>query len=134
MHELSLCGSIANIVGRHAAGRPVSVIHMRIGQLRQVVSDTLVYCWDLVSEGTPLAGSRIDVEVIPARIRCRACDGVTEVGDIPVFACRGCGGIDAEVISGEEFLITSLELAGEPDERAGGTDERAGEPAEGAST
>jgi hydrogenase nickel incorporation protein HypA/HybF len=134
VHELSLCGSIANIVGRHAAGRPVSVIHMQIGQLRQVVPDTLVYCWELVSEGTPLAGSRIDVEAVPARIRCRACDGLTEVGDIPVFACRDCGGVDAEIVSGEEFLITSLELAGSPAEEAGSPAEEAGEPAGGAST
>ena len=113
VHELSLCGSIANIVERHAAGRSVSVIRIQIGQLRQVVPDTLVYCWDLVSEGTSLAGSRIDVEAIPARIRCRACGQVTDVGAVPVFACGGCGGFDAKVISGEEFLITSLELAGE---------------------
>jgi hypothetical protein len=25
-----------------------------------------------------------------------------------VFVCGGCGGFDAEVVSGEEFLITSL--------------------------
>ena len=118
MHELSLCGSIANIVGKHAAGRPVSVIHIQVGQLRQVVPDTLVYCWELVSDGTPLAGSRIDVASVPARIRCRACGHVAEVGDLPVFACRACGSIDAEVISGEEFLITSLDLAADPDEGA----------------
>ena len=112
MHELSLCGSIANIVTRHAAGRPVSVIHVQVGQLRQVVPDTLVFCWELVSEGTPLAGSRIDVEAIPARIRCRACDRVTEVGDLPVFVCGACGGTDTEITSGEEFMITSLELDG----------------------
>jgi len=58
VHELSLCGSIGSIVERHAAGRPVSVIHVQIGQLRQVVPDTLVYCWELVSEGTQLAGSQ----------------------------------------------------------------------------
>jgi hydrogenase nickel incorporation protein HypA/HybF len=115
VHELSLCGSIGQIAGRHAAGRPVSVIHVQIGQLRQVVPDTLVYCWELVSEGTPLAGSRIDVEAVPARVRCRACGHVGDVGDLPVFACRACGGLDTEVVSGEEFLITSLELAGEPD-------------------
>jgi hydrogenase nickel incorporation protein HypA/HybF len=114
VHELSLCGSIANIVGRHAEGRPVSVINIQIGQLRQVVPDTLVYCWELVSEGTPLAGSRIEVEAVPARMRCRACGHVAEVGDLPVFVCRDCGSIDAEVVSGEEFLITSLELAAEP--------------------
>jgi len=118
VHELSLCGSIANIVERHAAGRSVSVIRIQIGQLRQVVPDTLVYCWDLVSEGTPLAGSRIDVEAIPARIRCRACDQIAEVGDLPVLVCRECGSTDAEIVSGEEFMITSMELAETPAEGA----------------
>ena len=110
MHELSICGSIADIVTRRAAGRPVKVINVRAGQLRQIVPDTLVYCWELVSADTPLAGSRISVESVPARIRCRACEQVTDVGAVPVFACGGCGGFDAEVVSGEEFLITSLEL------------------------
>jgi hydrogenase nickel incorporation protein HypA/HybF len=118
VHELSLCRSIANIVGRHAEGRTVSVIRIQIGQLRQVVPGTLVYCWDLVSVGTPLGGSRIDVEPIPARIRCLACGRVTEVGDVPVFACRDCGSDDAEIVSGEEFMITSLELAAESAEGA----------------
>ncbi len=116
VHELSLCRSIAGIVGRHAEGRPVSVINIQLGQLRQVVPETLVYCWELVSAETPLAGSRIAVEAVPARIRCRACEHVAEVGDVPVFACGQCGSTDAEIVSGEEFLITSLELAQEPAE------------------
>ena len=35
-----------------------------------------------------------------------------------MFACASCGGIDTEVVAGEEFLITSLDLA--PDEGASG--------------
>ncbi len=110
MHELSVGGSIAGIVTRHAAGRTVKVINVRVGQLRQIVPGTLAYCWELVSADTPLAGSRISIEPVPARIRCRACGHVTDVGAVPVFACEGCGGFDAEVVSGEEFLVTSLEL------------------------
>jgi hydrogenase nickel incorporation protein HypA/HybF len=113
MHELSICGSIADIVTRRAGGRPVKVINVRAGQLRQVVPDTLVYCWGLVSAETSLAGSRISVESVPARIRCRSCAHVTDVGAVLVFACGGCGGFDAEVVSGEEFLITSIELGEE---------------------
>jgi hydrogenase nickel incorporation protein HypA/HybF len=113
VHELSICESIADITTRHAAGRTVVAINVRIGQLRQVVPDTLVYCWELVSADTPLAGSRISVEPVPARVRCRRCEAVTEIGDVPAFECRGCGGFDVEVVSGEEFLITSLELATE---------------------
>jgi len=57
------------------------VINVRVGQLRQIVPDTLVYCRGLVSERTPLAGSRIIVESVPARIRCRSCDLSADVGD-----------------------------------------------------
>jgi hydrogenase nickel incorporation protein HypA/HybF len=80
VHELSICGSIADLAARHAAGRSVKVINVRVGQLRQIVPDTLVYCWELVSAETSLAGSRIAVEEVPARIRCRACEHVTDVG------------------------------------------------------
>jgi hydrogenase nickel incorporation protein HypA/HybF len=110
VHELSVCGAIADIVSRHAAGRPVRVVNVRVGQLRQIVPDTLVYCWELVSAQTPLAGSRISVESVPARIKCLACGHVTDIGAVPAFACGSCGGFDAEVVSGEEFLVTSLEL------------------------
>lgn len=128
MHELSICSSIAGIAARHAAGRPVTVINVRVGQLRQIVPDTLVYCWELVSAGTPLAGSRIAVETVPARIRCQACGRTADIGDVPSLRCGGCGGTDVAIVAGEEFLITSLELADEPDDA--GT---AGDLAEGTS-
>jgi hydrogenase nickel incorporation protein HypA/HybF len=121
VHELSICASIADIVTRRAAGRPVGVINVRVGQLRQIVPDTLVYCWGLLCEETSLAGSRIIVETVPARIRCRSCERTADVGDLPVFACAGCGGIDVEIVAGEEFLITSLELAETDTEKGTGT-------------
>jgi hydrogenase nickel incorporation protein HypA/HybF len=113
VHELSICSSIADIARRRADGRTITVINVRVGQLRQIVPDTLVYCWSLVSEETALAGSRIVVESVPARIRCRSCQHTADVGDLPSFACAACGGIDVEIVAGEEFLITSLELAEE---------------------
>ena len=113
VHELSICSSIADIARRRAAGRTITVINVRVGQLRQIVPDTLVYCWSLISEETALAGSRIVVESVPARIRCRSCQHTADVGDLPAFACAACGGIDVEIVAGEEFLITSLELAEE---------------------
>lgn len=110
MHELSICHSIAQIVNRHAAGRPVRTVHLRVGQLRQIVPDTLVYCWSLTSEHTPLSGSRLAVEHVPARIRCADCDHVDTLTEL-VMRCGSCGGTDVSVQAGEEFLITSLELA-----------------------
>jgi hydrogenase nickel incorporation protein HypA/HybF len=111
MHELSICGSIAGIATRHADGRPVDTIHLRIGQLRQIVPDTLVYCWSMVTTATELEGSRLDVDYVPARIRCRSCGNAEELGDYPVMLCSACDGADVDVLAGEEFLVTSLDLA-----------------------
>jgi hydrogenase nickel incorporation protein HypA/HybF len=111
VHELSICGSIAEIVTRRASGRPVDTIHIRVGQLRQVVPDTLVYCWNVASADTPLDGSRLELENIPARIRCRSCDAVSDLGEHPIMLCDTCDGADVEVISGQEFIVTALELA-----------------------
>ncbi len=43
MHELSLSSAIVNTVTKHAAGRRVSVINLRVGQLRQVIPDSLEF-------------------------------------------------------------------------------------------
>lgn len=111
MHELSICGSIASIVTKRAGDRRVGTIHLQVGQLRQIVPDTLVYCWSLVSADTELDGAELAIEKIPARITCHTCGATIEVGELPVFVCTDCGGVDVEVVSGEEFMITSLELA-----------------------
>jgi hydrogenase nickel incorporation protein HypA/HybF len=111
VHELSVCGSIADIVARRAHGRRVDTIHIRIGQLRQIVPDTLVYCWSVVIADTTLDGSSLEVESVPARINCQVCGVTQEVGYYPLLLCAACDSADVTVVTGEEFLITSLDLA-----------------------
>jgi hydrogenase nickel incorporation protein HypA/HybF len=110
VHELSLCRAIAGIAKQHAQGRPVRRIGLRVGELRQVVPDTLVYCWSIVSEHHGLAGSVLDVESVPARITCRACTHSRPLTQ-PLLLCEECGSDDVTVDSGEEFLVTTLDLA-----------------------
>jgi len=111
MHELSLCRSIYGIVERSAAGRKVEVVHLQVGRLRQVVPDTLRYCWGLLAESTELAGSVLEVESVPAVVACSSCDAETQLADVLLVMCSGCGGADVRVVSGEEFMLTSLDLA-----------------------
>lgn len=66
----------------------------------------------MVCSGTDLAGSVLDIERIPAVLRCRECRSDTELGDAIALACRSCGGLNVDVVSGEEFVVTELELAG----------------------
>ncbi len=109
MHELSICESIARAALKHADGRRIDVINVRIGQLRQVIPETLSYCWSVVCYETELEGSRLQIESVPAQVRCQQCD-VTAVISEPVMLCPRCGGTGVELVSGEEFLITTIEL------------------------
>lgn len=110
MHELSVCGAIYDIVDRAAAGRPVSVIHLKVGRLRQVVPDTLTFCWTVVCDDTPLAGSQLHVDYRPVTLHCTLCAQETTVGRELLLLCRACGTDRISVTSGEELLVTALEL------------------------
>lgn len=111
MHELSICSSMVDIVRDHAAGREVRAVHVQIGAMRQIVSDTLAYCWSLVTEQSDLEGVELLVERIPAKIRCTVC-GHEQLLDELAFVCGACSGSAVDLIEGDEFLITSLDLAG----------------------
>jgi hydrogenase nickel incorporation protein HypA/HybF len=112
MHELSLCRSIYTIAERAREGRPVDVIHLQIGQLRQVVPHTLQYCWTIVTERTELQDSRLDIEHLEIRLRCEDCHATTGVADSLVLTCSACGSARITVTQGEEFMLTSMDLGG----------------------
>jgi hydrogenase nickel incorporation protein HypA/HybF len=112
VHELSLCQSIYGIAARAAGGRRVTLISLDVGQLRQVVPDTLVRCWELVCEATPLAGSTLAVNHIPAQAVCQDCGVGMSLGGVLKFVCAGCGGQALRVVAGEEFMVRSIDVAG----------------------
>ena len=108
MHELSLSSAIVNTVVKHAQGRQVSVVSLRVGALRQVVPDTLDFYFGFVAEGTVCEGALQRQELMPARLRCARCESEWEM-DLPLFVCEGCGA-PAEVAGGDEFEVESIEV------------------------
>ena len=109
MHELSLCNAIATTVTDHAAGKRVAVVRLKVGHFRQVVPDTLQFCWTNTTLGGALDGARLDIIAIPAVIVCRDCKGATTL-DEPILVCAGCDSTDVDMVSGEEFLIDSIDV------------------------
>lgn len=63
MHELSLAEGLADLVEERTAGRTVVAVRVRVGADAAVLPDAMAYCWEAVTVGTPLAGSRLDLEV-----------------------------------------------------------------------
>ncbi len=114
MHELSLCEAIADAVARHASGRPVRRASVRIGYLRQVVPESMTFCWGILTDGTDLAGCELDIEHVPAVVACGTCGAATTL-DLPVLMCGECGSTQVALESGEELLLVSIDLAGMPE-------------------
>jgi hydrogenase nickel incorporation protein HypA/HybF len=110
VHELSLCDAIVGTTMKHAEGRPVTQVTVRIGHLRQVVPDALRFGWELLTEPTELKGCELVIEQIPATVECRECHALTTL-DMPILTCGTCGSFEVTLLSGEEFLIVSMELA-----------------------
>ena len=117
MHELSLSGAVVNTVVKHADGRPVSAVNLRVGRLRQVVPDTLEFYFEFVARGTVCEGASLAIEVVEATLRCPACEREWEI-EIPVFRCPTCGSGEVVVTGGEEFVVESIEVQSVDSEEA----------------
>lgn len=109
MHELSIAQAVVDIVERHAAGRAVSRVELRVGHLRQVVPSALEFAFMLLTDGTALQGAELVIEEVPARGRCQDCASVSTMTAFPL-QCSSCGGLDLELLAGEELFVEALEL------------------------
>lgn len=128
MHELSVSSAIVDTVLKHAAGRQVNVVSLRLGKLRQVVPESLSFYFDIVGRDTLCEGARLDLEMVDALMACGECahewdpapqpehgdivDGEVAVGGslLPQFRCPACQAAGAAVIRGDELEVESIEV------------------------
>jgi hydrogenase nickel incorporation protein HypA/HybF len=114
VHELAIAGSVVEIVCRHAAGRRVGKVELKVGRLRQVVPSSLAFSFELVAQGTVAEGAELDLRSVPAVAVCRGCDTETELHAFP-FQCAVCSGFDLQIVAGEELEVESIECLEESD-------------------
>jgi hydrogenase nickel incorporation protein HypA/HybF len=111
VHELSLCQAIAGVVRPYAEGRRVDVVRVQVGALRQVVPDSLSFCWTIVREHENMPEAELELELVTAEVVCRSCGQQSEIASRWSVCCPQCDSADVEVVRGNEFLVTSLEVS-----------------------
>ena len=109
MHELSIAEALVSVAERHAAGRRVTAVEVKVGRLRQVVPSALEFAFELVAQDTVIEGAELRLEVIAAEGRCRDCGSESVMEQFPL-ACRQCRGLNVDVVAGEELLVDVLEM------------------------
>ncbi len=73
MHKLAIAGHVVDIAARHADGRRVAKVYLKVGHLRRVVPSALSFSFDLVAQGTTVEGAELVLEEVPAAGLCGAC-------------------------------------------------------------
>ena len=111
MHEMSIAGAVLDSVLRHAHGRRVRRVGLRVGSMRQVVPSALEFAWELIREETVAAGAPLELETVATTASCRRCGGTTPQARFPL-ACGSCGSLDVEVVRGVELEIEWIDVEG----------------------
>lgn len=114
MHELGIAQSILDAAlgeAKAAGGDHVHVVRLRLGRLAGVVAEALQFSFEVIREGTPAADAVLEIEEVPVRLKCGSCGREFVLPEDLVFHCPGCGAGNAQLLSGREIEIGSLEIS-----------------------
>ncbi len=95
---------------KHGASH-VSRIVLRIGTLAGVDQEALRFAYAALSPCTLAAGAVLDIETVPARARCNACEREFGVERGFIFECPHCGEYSGDICAGRELGIARLEFS-----------------------
>jgi hydrogenase nickel incorporation protein HypA/HybF len=110
MHELAITENIiaiAEAAARDEGATRITGIKVKIGEFTGVVPEALDFSFSVAKQGTLAENASLEIEFVPLRKRCSACDKISEGGFD--FWCRDCQ-IPVEIISGRELQIEYVEM------------------------
>jgi len=67
MHEMSIVEALLDAIQRESRAYPAATVRsarVRVGQLRLIVPETMQFCFAAATRDTPLAGCRLELEVV----------------------------------------------------------------------
>ncbi|QEH34800.1 hydrogenase nickel incorporation protein [Aquisphaera giovannonii] len=125
MHELSIAEALvstaveairsrADAAPGELAGLEVAEVHLRLGALAGVEREALLFCYDIATADTPLAGSRLAIEELAVVISCDSCGGEVALPGIQDFRCPRCGRPSLDIRQGRELELASIHFVDRP--------------------
>lgn len=110
MHEMSiaveLMGQLEAVAAANGIAR-IEKVAVSAGVMRGIVPEAMELAFEVVSAGTCAAGAVLELEIVPARARCRRCGSSFGV-KIDNFACPDCNHADVELVEGNDIILASV--------------------------
>jgi hydrogenase nickel incorporation protein HypA/HybF len=112
MHEMAIAQSILDIVeqemARHGA-KKVKTIRLVVGEFTAVVPQSLSFCIEMITKGSPMEGVQLEIEPVPLTGRCTGCGEEFTIQEYR-FVCPKCESKEIEMISGKELFVKEIEV------------------------
>ncbi len=112
MHEMSIAKGILKIVlsvAQQNGATQIKTVRIRAGELRGIVEEQLLFLWEHAGKDTLAEGATLEVEKVPIKAKCRACDHVFRVLNHE-FICSECDSKDVDVVEGKELDVQEIEV------------------------
>jgi hydrogenase nickel incorporation protein HypA/HybF len=112
MHELPVTRSILDLALTHAARAGavrITGVHLVVGDLANLVDESVQFYWDILCRGTAAEGSRLHFTRDPLTMECRACGTRFEPNGRD-YCCPGCSGTEVRVVAGDGFRVEALDV------------------------
>lgn len=110
MHELSVTTHLLDLALDHAGtATRITDLHLVIGQLSSIIDDSVQTYWEIISENTIAAGSKLHFRRVPAELLCEPCN-LRFPFNMDDFMCPQCGNLSVKIVAGEEFYLDSIEI------------------------
>jgi hydrogenase nickel incorporation protein HypA/HybF len=119
MHELSIASNLVEKLLEFSAqnpGRTIIEVRLDLGELSHIDREQLSFCYESITKGTPLEGSSLTIERIPALVNCPHCsyrgrpdywDEALDMAPVVTMRCPCCGkAVDTD--QGHECAIKSV--------------------------
>ncbi|MFA5844941.1 MAG: hydrogenase maturation nickel metallochaperone HypA [Coriobacteriia bacterium] len=112
MHEMGITEGIlaaaAEVAQREGASR-ITEIHVTVGDLTDIVPDSLQFAFEVLREDTLAADAVLIVERLGARSKCGECGEEFEHGRFEA-TCPACGNFLCELVQGRELRVDSIDI------------------------
>lgn len=120
MHEYSIVQGVLDAVipaAREAGATKVLKVRLRVGDMTEVVQESLDFMWDICCEerGEFVEGCALEVEYVYPHSACLTCGHEFE-HDRFHLACPKCQSSSTMLLSGRELEIANMDVE-IPDER-----------------
>lgn len=112
VHEMSIAESVLQIIEDKAQTdgyASVKTVWLEIGQLAGVETESLRFCFDVVTRDSIASNARLEIIEIAGQGWCLECGRTVDV-TARFEPCPNCGSFQIETTGGDEMRVKELEV------------------------